>query len=54
MRVEIQEVHEEYNYKDFFKILRARLRHEKFDGSMSAEMERLVFRTGQLSRSALL
>lgn len=46
MRVEIQEVHEDYNYKNFFKILRARLRHEKFDGSMSAEMERLVFERG--------
>lgn len=46
MYVEIKEVHEDYNYKNFFKILRARLRHEKFDGSMSSEMERLVFERG--------
>lgn len=46
MRVEIREVHEEYNYKNFFKIFRARLRHEKFDGSMSADIERLVFERG--------
>lgn len=46
MRVEIKDVQEEYNYKNFFKILRARLRHEKFDGTMSAEVERLVFERG--------
>lgn len=46
MRVEVKEVREEYNYKNMFKILRARLRHEKFDGSMSAELERLVFERG--------
>ena len=46
MRVLIQEVQEEYNYKNAFKVLRARLRHEQFDGTMSAEMERLVFERG--------
>ena len=46
MHVEVKEVHEDYNYKNFFKVLRARLRHEKFDGSMSLEMERLVFERG--------
>jgi nudix-type nucleoside diphosphatase (YffH/AdpP family) len=46
MRVEIKEVHEDYNYKDFFKILRARIQHEKFDGTMSEELDRLVFERG--------
>ena len=46
MRVEIKEVHEDYNYKDFFKILRARIQHERFDGMMSEEVERLVFERG--------
>jgi ADP-ribose pyrophosphatase len=46
MRVEITEVHEEYNYQDAFKVLRARLRHEKFDGEMSVEVERIVFERG--------
>ncbi|MBN1552982.1 NUDIX domain-containing protein, partial [bacterium] len=46
MRVGIREVHEEYNYKNFFKILRAKLQHEQFDGTMSAEVERLVFERG--------
>ena len=46
MRVLIHEVQEEYNYKNAFKILRTRLQHEQFDGTMSAEMERLVFERG--------
>ncbi len=46
MHVEIKDVREEYNYKSFFKILRAKLRHEKFDGTMSEEVERLVFERG--------
>ena len=46
MRVEIKEIQEEYNYKNFFKILRARLQHEKFDGTMSTDVERLVFERG--------
>lgn len=46
MRVEILETHEDYDYRNFFKMLRARLRHEKFDGSMSAEVERLSFERG--------
>jgi len=46
MRVHIKEIQEEYNYKNFFKILRVRLQHEKFDGTMSAEVERLVFERG--------
>jgi nudix-type nucleoside diphosphatase (YffH/AdpP family) len=46
MRVYIQEIQEEYNYKNVFKILRTRLQHEQFDGTMSAEMERLVFERG--------
>ena len=46
MRVVIKNVSEEYNYKNFFKVLRARLQHEKFDGSMSPEVERLVFERG--------
>jgi len=46
MRVHVKEIQEEYNYKNFFKILRVRLQHEKFDGTMSAEVERLVFERG--------
>ncbi len=46
MRVEVKEVQEDYNYKNFFKILRARLQYEKFDGSMSSDVERLVFERG--------
>jgi ADP-ribose pyrophosphatase len=46
MRVEILETHADYNYRNFFKMLRARLRYEKFDGSMSAEVERLSFERG--------
>lgn len=46
MRVEVTEVQEDYNYHDVFKILRARLRHEKFNGQMSAEVERVVFERG--------
>jgi len=46
MRVEVKEVQEDYNYKNFFKILRAHVRHEKFDGTMSEEVERLVFERG--------
>ncbi len=46
MRVQIKEVQEEYNYKNFFKILRARIQYEKFDGTMSEEVERLVFERG--------
>jgi nudix-type nucleoside diphosphatase (YffH/AdpP family) len=46
MRVEVAEVREEYNYQDVFKILRARLRYEKFNGQMSAEVERIVFERG--------
>jgi nudix-type nucleoside diphosphatase (YffH/AdpP family) len=46
MRVHVKEIQEEYNYKNFFKILRARIQHEKFDGTMSAEVERLVFERG--------
>jgi nudix-type nucleoside diphosphatase (YffH/AdpP family) len=43
MRVDIQEVHEEYRYKHIFRVLRARLRHEKFDGTLSEEVERVAF-----------
>ncbi|MBD3306778.1 NUDIX domain-containing protein [candidate division KSB3 bacterium] len=46
MRVEMIERREEYNYKDAFKLLRVRLRHEKFDGTMSQEIERVVFERG--------
>jgi GDP-mannose pyrophosphatase NudK len=46
MRVHIKDVQEEYNYHDFFKVLRARFQHEKFDGTMSAEVERLIFERG--------
>ena len=46
MRVEVKDLQEDYNYKDFFKILRARVQYEKFDGTMSAEVERLVFERG--------
>ena len=46
MRVETLSTDEEYNYKNFFKILKARFRHEKFDGTMSAEVERVVFERG--------
>ena len=46
MRVEILETHEEYNFRNFFTMLRARLRHEKFDGTMSAVVERLCFERG--------
>lgn len=46
MRVYIKDIQEDYNYKNFFKILRARFQHEKFDGSMSEDVERLVFDRG--------
>ena len=46
MRVEVKDLQEDYNYKDFFKILRARIQYEKFDGTMSEEVERLVFERG--------
>lgn len=46
MRVDVIDEHEDYNYKDTFKILRARLCHEKFDGTMSEEVERVVFERG--------
>jgi nudix-type nucleoside diphosphatase (YffH/AdpP family) len=46
MRVYIKDVQEEYNYKNAFKILCARFHHEKFDGTMSEEIERLVFERG--------
>jgi ADP-ribose pyrophosphatase len=46
MQVDILETHEEYNYRNFFKMLRARLRYEKFDGSMSDVVERLCFERG--------
>ena len=38
MRVETTSLQEEYNYKNFFKILKVRFQHEKFDGTMSPEM----------------
>ena len=43
MRVEILETFEDYNYRNFFKMLRARLRYERFDGTMSDVVERLAF-----------
>ena len=46
MRVETTAIHEEYNFRNVFKILRARFRHERFDGSMSDEIERIVFERG--------
>jgi nudix-type nucleoside diphosphatase (YffH/AdpP family) len=46
MQVHIKEVQEDYNYKNFFKILRAQVQYEKFDGTMSQEVERLVFERG--------
>lgn len=46
MRVEVKDLQEDYNYKDFFKILRACVQYEKFDGTMSEEVERLVFERG--------
>lgn len=46
MRVETKQIQEEYNYKNFFKILRVGFRHEKFDGTMSPEVERVVFERG--------
>ncbi|GAK49685.1 MutT/nudix family protein [Candidatus Moduliflexus flocculans] len=46
MRVETIAVHEEYHFRNVFKILRARFRHERFDGSMSDEIERIVFERG--------
>jgi len=44
MRVEVRERHREYN--GAFKLERALLRYEKFDGRMSEEVTRLVFERG--------
>ncbi len=46
MRVETTSIQEAYNYHNIFKILRIRFQHEKFDGSMSPELERIVFERG--------
>lgn len=46
MRVNILEHHEDYNYNNYFKILRARLQYERFDGTLSPEVERLAFERG--------
>ena len=45
MHVEIIEKKELFK-KYFFRIVEARLRHEKFDGSMSTEISRLSFERG--------
>ncbi|MCI0696275.1 NUDIX hydrolase [candidate division KSB1 bacterium] len=44
MKVELTE--EQVAYKDFFKIIVARLRFEKFDGTMSKEVRRLCMERG--------
>lgn len=46
MRVDVKHVQEDYNYKNFFKILRASLQYEQFDGTMSEPVERLAFERG--------
>ena len=46
MRVETIAIHEDYNFRNIFKILRARFQHERFDGAMSAEVERVIFERG--------
>ena len=46
MRVETIAIHEDYNFRNVFKILRARFQHERFDGAMSAEVERVIFERG--------
>jgi nudix-type nucleoside diphosphatase (YffH/AdpP family) len=46
MRVDILDTHEDYNYRNFFTMLRAKLRYERFDGRMSDVVERLCFERG--------
>ena len=46
MQVETRSLQEAYNFKDFFKLLEVRFCHEKFNGTMSTEMTRVVFERG--------
>ena len=46
MRVETIAIHDDYNYRNLFKVQRVRFRHERFDGAMSDEVERVVFERG--------
>ncbi len=43
MRVDIISSQIDYQYKSLFTMRRLRLQHERFDGQMSGEMERVVF-----------
>ncbi len=46
MRVNTISIQTAYNYRDLFQVLRVRFQHEKFDGTLSAEVERLIFERG--------
>ena len=46
MHVNTHSIQEAYNYNNFFKLLEVRFCHEKFDGTMSSDMTRVVFERG--------
>jgi nudix-type nucleoside diphosphatase (YffH/AdpP family) len=45
--VRILELHQDYSYKELFKVVRARLQYQRFDGNMSAPLTRLNFERGE-------
>ena len=45
-RVKILEQIEDYSFKNLFRVIRARLRYQRFDGSMSAAITRINFERG--------
>ncbi|PIE33600.1 NUDIX hydrolase [candidate division KSB3 bacterium] len=46
MHVDTLSCQEDYTYRNLFKILRVRFQHERFDGTLSPEVERCVFERG--------
>jgi ADP-ribose pyrophosphatase len=45
-RVKILELVEDYSFKNLFRVIRARLRYQRFDGNMSEEITRVNFERG--------
>jgi ADP-ribose pyrophosphatase len=45
-RVDILQETEEYNFKDLFRVIRARLQYRRFDGTMTPPLTRICFERG--------
>lgn len=45
-RVKILELVEDYSFNNLFRVIRARLQHQRFDGCMSEEITRINFERG--------